>query len=97
MNNLYAELSNRLGSLRGQFTNESKGARYIVIFDEFVSVNEFELALHALFDFLLEPTTALCDQVTLKQIDSLHRLMALTDDCVGKLHQKRISGSGCGG
>ena len=90
----YRDLANRLKSLRGLISDPPNGAKYAELFDEFVSVSEFELALHALCDSLLESVSALPDQTALDQIELLHQRMGLRDDCVSRLRQKRMASRG---
>jgi hypothetical protein len=90
----YRDLANRLKSLRGLISIPPNGAKYAELFDEFVSVNEFELALHALCDFLLESVSTLPDRRALDQIEFLHQRMKLRDDCVSRLRQKRMASLG---
>jgi hypothetical protein len=83
----YHDLSNRLESLRQLFSRDESGQQGVQWFDEFLSANEFEPALHTLCDFLLESEKAQCDQAVLDQIELLHQKMGIKDDCVDNLRQ----------
>jgi hypothetical protein len=61
------------------------------IFDEFVGQHEFGLALNLVCDYLLEPTTPAASASILQQIQKLHALMKVEDDCVVKLQRKAAS------
>lgn len=84
----YRNLANRLMALRVVFSTGSEGARYLELFDEFLSVDEFELALHGLCDFLNEPTAAAPSNVVVDQIQALHVEMELNDNCAERLRSK---------
>jgi hypothetical protein len=91
MNDLHShhrDVANRLEALRNVFSGGPEGSKYLRFFDEYLDVNELELALHAACDFLLEPTTPAVDDAALEKIEMLHRLMKLEDDCTMKLRQK---------
>jgi hypothetical protein len=85
----YRDLSNRLDSLRRLFSRDEGSKQRVEFFDEFLSANEFELALHTLCDFLLESENAQCDQAALDQIEVLHQKMRINDDCVDSLRRLR--------
>jgi hypothetical protein len=88
----HRDLASRLMALRVVFSTGTEGRRYVELFDEFVSVNEFELALHQLCDFLNEPTTAGPSDAVLDQIRGLHSTMELNDDCAERLKSKVVRG-----
>jgi hypothetical protein len=91
MNNLYSHLhdvADRLKELRNVFSEGPEGSKYLGFFDEYLDANELELALHAVCDFLLEPTSAAVDDAVLEKIAVLHRLMKLEDDCAARLKEK---------
>jgi len=56
------------------------------LFDEFLREHEFELALHVLCDYLLEPTTQPAAPTVVKLIEKLHASMQIVDNCVADLH-----------
>ena len=60
------------------------------LFDEFVREHEFELALHTVCDFRLEPNVRRLNASELEQIRLLHQAMQIEDSCVEEL-QKRTS------
>ena len=84
----YAALTRRLQSLRPLFSLEGSDSSFCVCFDEWLDANEFELALDALCDFLLEPTTPGITSAVLDEIDSLFRAMDLNDHRVTALQAK---------
>jgi hypothetical protein len=55
-------------------------------FEEFMREHEFELALHVLCDYLLEPTTQPVAPTVVKLIEKLHASMQIVDNCVADLH-----------
>jgi hypothetical protein len=94
MNNLHShfrDVTERLRPLRNVFSDGPEGSKYRNFFDEYLSVNELELALHAACDFLLEATTPAASEATMAQIGELHRLMKLEDDCSKRLKGKSQS------
>ena len=58
------------------------------VFDEFIREHEWELALHVVCDYLLEPKTPSAPQELIEQIESLHRGMDIQDSCVTELRRK---------
>ena len=56
------------------------------LFDELMREHEFELALHVLCDYLLEPTTQPAAPTVVKLIEKLHASMQIVDNCVADLH-----------
>ena len=58
------------------------------LFDEFVEQHEWELALHAVCDYLLEPTTLAPPAAVIQQIQILHEAMRIEDTCVADLRGK---------
>jgi hypothetical protein len=54
-------------------------------FDEFLTANELELALHTACDALLEDPSVKPSAEVLQKIEDLHKAMELRDDCVEKL------------
>ena len=57
-------------------------------FDEFVEQHEWELALHVVCDYLLEPTTQAPPAAVTQQIQTLHEAMEIEDTCVADLRRK---------
>src|ERR1700726_2210204 len=51
-------------------------------FDEYLEMNELELALHSACDVLLESPFDKPSAEVLKKIEDLHKAMELRDDCV---------------
>jgi|SRR5208282_821629 len=58
------------------------------IFDEFVEQHEWELALHAVCDCLLEPKSHAAPAAVIRQIETLHEAMGIVDACVADLRRK---------
>jgi hypothetical protein len=87
----YDDLSCRLRRLRPLLT-EPKGPSYIDLFDELVRECEFGLALETLCDYLrLESPCRPVLPDDIQQIEALHMLMQVDDDCVPALRQKFVS------
>jgi hypothetical protein len=57
-------------------------------FDEYLDVNEFELALHTLCDHLLDSTALFATDLEITAIDKLHQEMRLVDKCVANLRRQ---------
>lgn len=91
-NSHFRDVADRLRALRSVFSLGPAGLKYQGFFDEYLDVNELELALHAVCDFLLEPTTPNVDDEAIEQIQVLHRLMKLEDDCTRTLKEKAEGG-----
>ena len=58
------------------------------VFDEFIREHEWELALHVVCDYLLEPATPAAAPELIAKIQNLHEIMGLEDSCVTDLHRK---------
>lgn len=84
----YAALTKQLQSLRPLFSLNESGSSFHVYFDEWLDANEFELALSALCDFLLEQTTPGITSAELEKIDAVFHAMDLNDDRVAALRAK---------
>ena len=84
----HREVANRLEELRNVFSAGPEGSKYLRFFEEYLDVNELELALHAVCDFLLEPTTPAVEDAALEKIEMLHTLMRLDDNCTARLKDK---------
>ena len=54
-------------------------------FDELLDVDEFECALHALCDYLLEPMAPRAGELAIEKIANAHQAMGLKDNCVERL------------
>jgi hypothetical protein len=72
----------------GRLARLVSDARRQKFFQENLDVNEFEVSYYALCDFLLEPGTPPVSGAVLDEIESLHTLMKIQDDCIKKLRQK---------
>jgi len=84
----FRDVADQLKTLEKVFSTGPEGSKYMGFFEEYLAVNELELALHAVCDFLLEPTTPAVDEATLGRIETLHKLMQLDDDCAPRLKEK---------
>ena len=84
----YAALTRQLQSLRPLFSLNESDSSFRAYFDEWLDANEFAIALGALCDFLLEPSTPGIAWTELKKIDAAFRAMDLDDDRVSALRGK---------
>jgi hypothetical protein len=89
LHNHYENVKAELQELRASISGFSGNQKYLESFDEYVRENELGLALETLCDFLLEPTTGAPNSEIVSRIETLHRLMEVTDECVWKLKDKR--------
>jgi hypothetical protein len=80
------ELEGRLQDLRPVLLTERDNS-FLDLFDEFMQQREFELALHAVCDFILDPDSPPVSRAILDQIQRLHILMRIDDHCVEKLQR----------
>jgi hypothetical protein len=90
LRDLWRELTLELQPLRMVFPASEKGTNALRVFDEFVSENELELALHVACDFLLEPDSLPTSSEVQSRLRSLHSAMGIEDDCVLRLQQKAL-------
>jgi hypothetical protein len=88
LRNLWLEIDAELQTLRPAFNPSASGTTALKYFDEFLSANEFGLALDTLCDFLLESDAPTISPELLGQISGLHHKMGIDDNRVGKLRQK---------
>ena len=84
----YADLTKQLQSLRRLFSLNESLSSFRAYFDEELDANEFEIALSALCDFLLEPETPGIALAELERIDAAFRAMNLSDDRIAALQAK---------
>jgi len=84
----YADLTRQLQGLRPLFSLNESDSSFLAYFDEWLAANEFEIALGALCDFLLEPSTSGIAWAELEMIDAAFRTMGLDDDRVAALRGK---------
>ncbi len=82
------ELRAKLTELRQVLADASDGEGYLALFDEFVRECEFDLALHNVCDYLLEPGTPAVEMETIDRIQALHVTLEVQDDCVEWLRAK---------
>jgi hypothetical protein len=80
------EMTLKLGSLKPQLS--VGGDDLNQLFDEFVREDEWELALHLVCDYLLEPKTQGPPTAAIQQIEALHGAMQITDTCAADLRRK---------
>jgi hypothetical protein len=85
---LYAEMTPRLMALRPLFSLNENLASYRDFFDELLEANEFEVALHALCDFLMEPGIPGIGLEEIEEIEKIHQRMKLEDNCGTGLRAK---------
>jgi hypothetical protein len=57
-------------------------------FEEFVREHEWELALHIVCDYLLEPETQAVSMDVIPEIEDLHAVMGILDTCGADLRRK---------
>lgn len=81
------EIEQNLASLRAVLSEGRSQAAHQV-FGEFVREHEWGLALHVVCDYLLEPTVQAAPEAVMQQIQSLHEVMAIEDNCVADLRRK---------
>jgi hypothetical protein len=84
----FIEVNQILLPLQSAFNSNPEGGRRREYFLESVEANEFEIALHALCDFLLEHQDASVTEDLLARIDELHKKMEIDDECVIKLKSR---------
>jgi hypothetical protein len=90
----YARLRAHLESLRPISPSGPRGETYCALFDDFLTNNEFGLALDVLCDFLLEPDTPPPSETEFDEIALLHTLMEIQDARLLLLRDKRQNSSG---
>ena len=78
----------QLQSLRLILLTE-RGHSFLDLFDEFMREQEFELALHVVCDYILEPDCLTVSNATVEQIRRLHTEMEIVDDCVEDLQNRK--------
>jgi hypothetical protein len=84
-------LSRRLLRLR-PLLSEAREPSYLDLFDDFVRAHEFGLALETLCDYLrLESPCRPLSGDDLQQIEALHQLMQVANNCVSALRQKSVA------
>jgi hypothetical protein len=86
-NSHFENLRERLRDLRPVLLRNPCSQSYLEFFDEWVREYEFDLALHAVCDYLLEQNTV-PENITIEQISSLHEAMDIQDECVNRLRLK---------
>jgi hypothetical protein len=91
---LYANMTARLLALRPLFSLNENLSNYREYFDELLEASEFEVALHALCNFLLDPTTPGIELQEIEKIEMIHKKMELKDGCAATLRAKsRVKGA----
>jgi hypothetical protein len=81
----YDRVSALLLELRTALQDDPSFLRQRTFFDEYLSENELELALHAACDALLEKPRRACSEEVVKLISDAHNAMELHDGCVEAL------------
>jgi hypothetical protein len=84
----WSVLEESLLELRPLFALNESQLRHREWFDEYIDHNEFEIALHRLVDFLLEPSTPRIGLTEIEMIGKLHTSMQLIDRCCIALSEK---------
>ena len=85
---LWAELGSDLQALRTEFPCSATGQAACALFDEFLGVCEFGLALETLCDSLLASEESLITPQLLAAISGLHTKIGVDDNCVTLLRRK---------
>ena len=80
----------QLQSLRPILLTEH-GHSFLDLFDEFMREQEFELTLHVVCDYILEPSFLTVSNATVEQIRRLHTEMEIVDDCVEDLQNRKLA------
>ena len=84
----YERLEKALNKLRVFLLIDSpKAAEYIRWFDEWLEHREYELAMHAICDFALEPDYPSLTAELADELIALHIAMEIDDDCGMKLRE----------
>jgi hypothetical protein len=81
----FDRVSALLLELRTALQDDSSFLEKRTCFNEYLSENGLELALHAACDALLEKPRPACSEEVLKLISDAHSVMELHDDCVERL------------
>jgi hypothetical protein len=85
---VYADMTARLLALRPLFSLNENLSKYREYFDDLLEASEFEVALHALCNFLSDPTTPGIGLSEIEKIELIHKKMELEDGCVPTLRTK---------
>jgi hypothetical protein len=88
LRDLWAELEHDLQALRAEFPKSELGSAARKAFDEYLSANEFGLALETLCDFLLDRDEPAIASHLFEEISRLHARIHVNDNCVTLLQQK---------
>ena len=91
LRDLWREVTLELQALRMVFPTSDEGVKALRSFDEFLSENELELALHVACDSLLEPDSLPTSSEVISRLALLHSAMGIADDCVLRLQRKRTN------
>jgi hypothetical protein len=81
----WRDVTVELETLRAAFPPSERAEKALRLFDEFLSENELDLALHVLCDFLLETGTGSTTPDLRSRLERLHAVMGIVDDCVVRL------------
>ena len=84
---LQEEMKGKLSRLRAVLLTGGD-VSFSKLFDEFVQEGEWELALHVVCDYLLEPNTQAAPPTVIQQVQALHEAMRVEDSCVADLQRK---------
>jgi hypothetical protein len=88
LHDLWLQLDAELQALRTAFDASPEGTRALQCFDEYLSANEFGLALETLCDFLLDSDAPTIDPNLSLEIKLLHAKMGVDDNWVNNLRRK---------
>ena|ERR1035438_4522957 len=88
LRDLWAELERDLQALKWGMPRSELATAARKNFDEYLSANEFGLALEAVCDYLLECDESAIAPHLLAKISRLHSKMGVSDNCVTRLRQK---------
>ncbi len=83
---LWDRLYERLSSLKPAFSGNHSEDR-LDRFNEYLSANEFDLALHILCDYLIEHAPKSLNPRLVADISELHSMMELEDECGAMLER----------
>jgi hypothetical protein len=84
----WCDVTVELETLRATFPPSERIETATRLFDEFLSENELDLALHVLCDALLEADTGSTTPDLLSRLERLHAVMGIADDCVERLRPR---------
>ena len=84
----WAEVRAELLALRASVAELPAGREILGLFDEFLEMDEFGLALESLCDFILEQSAFVISEGTVARVEMLHDRMGVSDGCGAALRIK---------